>query len=164
MPGFLSRIRSANLSEGSNKSPEQYLWTAVLSTAMYDAIVRKVGAVGGKISLDVEATVDAIIWVLDYDENFKSVCEKAGYDHRYIHKKVIDIVKQRHLECYERSPTYRYRFSITMRRLMLAYDIDPNKYDKICGLKDPNFINTLEGMGIRKPYRKRKKKNEIRQD
>ena len=72
MTGFLSRIRSANLSEGSNKSPEQYLWTAVLSTAMYDAIVRKVGAVAGKINLDVEATVDAIIWVLDYDENFKS--------------------------------------------------------------------------------------------
>ena len=60
------------------KTPEQDLWTSVLSKAAHDAI----------FSSDWLEARKAIAWFKSNSEDFKEVCELAGIDPDYVHQRM----------------------------------------------------------------------------
>ena len=76
---------------GRKKEPEQNLWIAVIAKALDDALYQN----------DLREAQIAIAWVQGCSENFKHVCHLAGYDWRYVYKKIIDKVEKREKEIEE---------------------------------------------------------------
>ena len=70
---------------GIRKEPEQNLWISVVAKALDDALYQT----------DLREAQIAIAWVQGRSKNFKFVCHLAGYDWRYVYKKVIDKVDKR---------------------------------------------------------------------
>ena len=70
---------------GRKKEPEQNLWIAVIAKALDDALYQN----------DLREAQIGIAWVQGRSKNFKFVCHLAGYDWRYVYKKVIDKVDKR---------------------------------------------------------------------
>jgi len=72
------------------KTPEQDLWTSVLSKAAHDAI----------FSSDWLEARKAIAWFKSNSEDFKEVCELAGIDPDYVHQRMGKPIDERqsHME------------------------------------------------------------------
>ena len=59
--------------------PEQEMWIAVLARAVHDAFG----------SLDYLEASKAIAWFKSNSKDFRDVCEMAGRDPKYVHRKLI---------------------------------------------------------------------------
>ena len=72
------------------KTPEQDLWTSVLSKAAHDAIY----------SSDWLESRKAITWFKANRADFKEVCKMAGRDPDYVYRKIIKLLLEReaHME------------------------------------------------------------------
>jgi len=72
------------------KTPEQDLWTSVLSKAAHDAI----------FSSDWLEARKAIAWFKSNSTDFKEVCEMAGYDPNYVWEHIKNSIGKResHME------------------------------------------------------------------
>jgi len=72
------------------KTPEQDLWTSVLSKAAHDAIY----------SSDWLESRKAITWFKANRADFKEVCKMAGRDPDYVYRKIIKLLIEReaHME------------------------------------------------------------------
>tara|TARA_R100001594_G_scaffold131629_1_gene171407 strand:+ start:101 stop:580 length:480 start_codon:yes stop_codon:yes gene_type:complete len=72
------------------QTPEQYLWTSVLSKAAHDAIYTS----------DWRESKSAIAWFKSNSKDFKEVCEMAGYDPTYVWEHIKSSINQReaHME------------------------------------------------------------------
>jgi len=65
--------------------PEQEMWIAVLARAVHDAFG----------SGDYLEATKAITWFKSNSKDFKDVCEYAGRDPKYVHRKLIKEVTKR---------------------------------------------------------------------
>ena len=65
--------------------PEQEMWIAVLARAVHDAFG----------SLDYLEASKAIAWFKSNSKDFRDVCEMAGRDPKYVHRKLIKEVTKR---------------------------------------------------------------------
>ena len=72
------------------QTPEQYLWTSVLSNAAHDAIYTS----------DWLEARKAIAWFKSNSKDFKYVCELAGLNHEYVHWRMAKPISDRenHME------------------------------------------------------------------
>ena len=71
-------------------TPEQYLWLSVLTKAADDAMYTS----------DWRESKSAIHWFRSGGEDFKNVCEMAGYDPQYVWEHIKDSIQKReaHME------------------------------------------------------------------
>ena len=71
-------------------TPEQYLWLSVLTKAADDAMYTS----------DWRESKSAIHWFRSGGEDFKNVCEMAGYDPGYVWEHIKDSIQKReaHME------------------------------------------------------------------
>ena len=76
---------------GRKKEPEQNLWIAVIAKALDDALYQN----------DLREAQIGMAWVQGRSENFKYVCQLAGYDWRYVYDKVIKKIDAREKEIKE---------------------------------------------------------------
>jgi hypothetical protein len=65
-----------------NSTPEQMLWSAVLETALSDALSHR----------DPSEKDRAIQWFRDGKQHFKMVCDLANYDPGFVQKRVLDLI------------------------------------------------------------------------
>ena len=72
------------------ETPEQYLWTSVLSKAAHDAIYTS----------DWLEARKAIAWFKSKSKDFREVCELAGLNHEYVYGKMLKPISNRedHME------------------------------------------------------------------
>jgi len=72
------------------QTPEQYLWTSVLSKAAHDAIYTS----------DWLEARKAIAWFKSKSKDFREVCELAGLNHEYVYGKMLKPISNRedHME------------------------------------------------------------------
>ena len=73
-----------------NKEPEQKLWNSVLLIAACDALRFK----GDDIYLNND-TGAARNWFINDGVDFRNVCELAGYNPKYVRKKMLKKIKDR---------------------------------------------------------------------
>jgi len=73
-----------------NKEPEQKLWNSVLLIAACDALRFK----GDDIYLNND-TGAARNWFINNGVDFRNVCELAGYNPKYVRKKMLKKIKDR---------------------------------------------------------------------
>ena len=67
------------------KTPEEHLWTAVLTRAVQDVFVTS----------DWYATRAAIAWFKNQGQDYKEVCELAGRNPKYVYAKMISKINNR---------------------------------------------------------------------
>tara|TARA_R110000824_G_scaffold49002_5_gene137848 strand:- start:226 stop:693 length:468 start_codon:yes stop_codon:yes gene_type:complete len=68
-------------------TPEHYLWVSVLSKAAHDAIYTS----------DWVESKRAIAWFKDMGTGFREVCQFAGRDPLYVHKRIMKKIKEREM-------------------------------------------------------------------
>lgn len=73
---------SENAWSKSNFAPEQMLWSAVLETALSDALTHK----------DPTEKERAIRWFKDGGQHFRMVCDLANYEPSFVQKRVLSLV------------------------------------------------------------------------
>ncbi len=66
---------------------EKSLWKAVLCQAIEDATTRSAK------SRRLLAKRRAIKWIMEDNDDFKAVCDLAGYSHRVVKQNIMDIVQ-----------------------------------------------------------------------
>lgn len=67
----------------NNYEPEQMLWSAVLETALNDALTHR----------DQEEKKRAIRWFKDGGQHFRMVCDLAGYEPSFVQTKVLSLIE-----------------------------------------------------------------------
>ena len=67
------------------QTPEQYLWTSVLSKAAHDAIYTS----------DWLEARKAIAWFKSKSKDFREVCELAGLNHEYVYWRMLKPISNR---------------------------------------------------------------------
>jgi len=72
------------------RTPEQDLWTSVVSKAAHDAIY----------TTDWLEARKAIAWFKSKSEDFEEVCELAGLNHEYVYRRMLKSLRERenHME------------------------------------------------------------------
>ena len=72
------------------RTPEQDLWTSVVSKAAHDAIY----------TTDWLEARKAIAWFKSKSEDFEEVCELAGLNHEYVYQRMLKPLRERenHME------------------------------------------------------------------
>ncbi len=66
----------------SSFAPEQMLWSAVLETALSDALSHR----------DPDERERAIRWFREGGQHFRMVCDLANYEPSFVQKRVLDII------------------------------------------------------------------------
>jgi hypothetical protein len=64
-------------------APEQLLWSAVLETALSDALTHR----------DPVEKERAIRWFRDGGQHFRMVCDLANYEPSFVQKNVLSLIK-----------------------------------------------------------------------
>ena len=77
---------------GETRSSERQLWCAVIGRALEDAI-GNVGGVTGLVARD-RAVQEARHWFYQNDEDFRMVCDAAGYDPDLLRRRVLRIISK----------------------------------------------------------------------
>jgi hypothetical protein len=77
-----------SLAETKEESPEHDLWVTVLSKAAHDALYCS----------DWREARLAISWFKRAGSNFKQVCEYAGHEPKYVHRRMELPIKRREKE------------------------------------------------------------------
>ncbi|MBF0380114.1 MAG: hypothetical protein HQL69_03795 [Magnetococcales bacterium] len=72
----------------SKYTPEQMLWSAVLETALNDALTHK----------DPAERDRAIRWFRDGGQHFQMVCDMANYEPSFVQTKVLSLVEAEKLK------------------------------------------------------------------
>ncbi|MBF0454460.1 MAG: hypothetical protein HQL72_06535 [Magnetococcales bacterium] len=67
-------------------APEQMLWSAVLETALSNALTHR----------DPEEKRRAIKWFEEGGQHFKMVCDLANYEPSFVQKRVLDLIETTH--------------------------------------------------------------------
>ena len=89
------------------KTPEESLWSAVLTRAVQDVFT----------TTDWHATHTAIAWFKNKSKDFKDVCELAGRNPQYVHDKMLPKIQNR--EQYINTLTERRPYAKGMSPLIL---------------------------------------------
>ena len=81
-------MKAAENYSDSCKTPEEMLWKSVLETMIRDAICTY-----PRTCMKFESD-KAKSWFNIHSKDFRTVCEYAGYDPRYIYEKMSKILKK----------------------------------------------------------------------
>jgi len=85
MSGWGSANHDAITMQERTKTPEESLWTAVLTRAVQDVFSTS----------DWLATRGAIAWFKNKSKDFREVCELAGRNPQYVYNKVLPKINDR---------------------------------------------------------------------
>ena len=102
----MAKFKTLNVDSGERKalSNTQYLWICVLGRAVQDALI---------VNDWVEAR-RAMAWFESAGLDFKLVCDYAGRDPAYVHRKIIPKIKERKRSMTEVKEKYGTRFTKTV--------------------------------------------------
>ena len=92
---------NADIVEHNALTAAQYLWVCVLSRAVHDALF---------VNDNVE-TSRAMAWFESAGPDFKLVCDYAGRNPVYVHRKIIPKIKKRRQSMTETTEKYGTRFT-----------------------------------------------------
>ena len=99
----MAKFKTLNVDSGKSKtlSNTQYLWVCVLGRAVQDALVVN----------DWVKTRKAMAWFESASSDFKLVCDYAGRNPAYVHRKIIPKIKKRKQSMTEVKEKYGTRFT-----------------------------------------------------
>lgn len=100
-------IRELPFIAHENLTPEQKLWKAVLSQAVYEACTNWYQGV----PLTITEKYQAQSWIDLKNKDFLEVCEKAGYDPEYIVYKAKKL-KERKTEIMQKVQQHRQSYKV----------------------------------------------------
>ena len=99
----MGKFKTLNVDSGERRalSNTQYLWVCVLGRAVQDALIVN----------DWVETRNAIAWFEAAGPDFKLVCDYAGRNPAYVHRKIIPKIKERKRSMTEVKEKYGTRFT-----------------------------------------------------
>ena len=99
----MGKFKTLNAEAGERRglTAVQYLWVCVLGRAVQDALVAN----------DWIETRKAIAWFEAAGPDFKLVCDYAGRDPAYVHRKIIPKINERRRSMTETKEKYGTRFT-----------------------------------------------------
>ena len=99
----MGKFKTLNVDSGERRAltAEQYLWVCVLGRAVQDALLVN----------DYVETPRAMAWFESAGPDFKLVCDYAGRNPTYVHRKIIPKINERRRSMTEIKEKYGTRFT-----------------------------------------------------